>query len=1219
MRAFRKRIISRTSCKGPVAEDQEPPRSSTGFGHDQNALTALNTSWFGLRKAREPVATLQGGRAAILHADDQLADALLSRTQEAHAVARLEVAAAVPSRRGQPSELRQLDEPDSPQLLAALPQQAQQTPAPLPSAQRTVGVQAAGLDPRPSTSSAAVQTDRQGEQQAVAAQQGRLPLSKEHLTACKVITSLVLKATQKARDGYVARAEQDLYTALHKHEEELLVVLGNVPLEGFHLGSFVDVCTLAPSPQAALQNSQRLLQAVPGHFLGRLGQALSCSLLDQDQPAGTPLQPTQLAPGPLGIASAACGFMQVTQAKLMEVKAELESANSECGRAIAGMKADESAWQQLKDAQEQLHRQHGAAMATIRGAEPRHWCASLRAAGSLLVGDFEQAEQLCESWLRGYKGEGYHLWAHMLMWYARMHTTDDVDELRQIGAELYNVVKEARQASLVHLAPHALPNLPKNAVSVIQKVEDTATAVNLLARHYDSVSMYVFFVPRSCWGIELVLRLDTSGAYTEQKYKEQDIKEGLDQCNRMLDGQYAGHSLSVRVTARLYALRATLHCHQGNYLLADADRSYSLVLDPFQHKVLDHWLQQLRLAFAFRGETCVIAMAKDAVRDCHRSGEHADTDEAYRRGLLARAECAQQDMLAQIPGWSLPRLMSAECWKFYCGSGAQNGHKYLLLMSPDKVALRAGDFGNHMGLHLAYIPQVINSAMADHYCIMRENFLHHKDRKPDEIPVLHHLDMGPASEPPPSHAADDGSHAREDSQPAPAATYPHTDCPDPAQHTDNAGQENWQSSVKPMPQACFSQPGSPEPSEQGSADSGRFSPVYRATSPSFSPRGSEELDCMPGPAVGPDEGGSFAAAQQETAAVPLTGTNAATCTDAHPHAGASTDSEQGCSAQETRGVSETDKAADPRPATARGRSAPQSSSRFCFARPAAAQAEAQGQGDGEATSTEDAAPGSTQVSSNSSSPQVPAEGPDQGPAADLSSTTERTPLFDSAHRPLRDAAVPAAEPAQELANHVQAEPVPSASDIFNAGAIPQPTFVWGQAEPPASQTSSSSFFSTTAGTAPFGSAQAGGGSPKQPNSCSRKATGRRPATARGRPAAKQAGSVQNGTEPSAWDLGAASMHGMQFGAVSSQSAVGPDSDRSSMPTFGIDTAANSSRTDFTFAGSSQQPRQQSATATGSTAKFSFTFAAGSASEASNDAEAGAMTSSTDTAAANSYS
>ncbi|KAL3149987.1 hypothetical protein ABBQ38_013343 [Trebouxia sp. C0009 RCD-2024] len=184
------------------------------------------------------------------------------------------------------------------------------------------------------------------------------------------------------------------------------------------------------------------------------------------------------------------------------------------------------------------------------------------------------------------------------------------------------------------------------------------------------------------------------------------------------------------------------------------------------------------------------------------------------------------------------------------------------------------------------------------------------------------------------------------------------------------------------------------------------------------------------------------------------------------------------------------------------------------------------------------------------------------------------PLGDGAHRPIDAAAVPAAaaEAAQELVNHVQAEPVPSASDIFDAGATPQPTFVWGQAEPPAdqteppaSQTSSSSFFSTTAGIAPFGSAQAGGSSPKQPNSHSRKAAGRRPATARGRSAAKQAGNVQTGTEPSAWDSGAANMPGSQFGAASSQSGVGPDI---KMPSSGMGAAEDSQRTAFTFAGSS---------------------------------------------------
>ncbi|KAL3144000.1 hypothetical protein ABBQ32_003808 [Trebouxia sp. C0010 RCD-2024] len=1189
MKAIRKQCLSfrRSSNRAPVSEDTEAvARSATAPEHGQDPLYGLSTSWFGTHKGTQ--AALQAG-AVNISADATASHGAVCEQQ--HAAAQPPCIQVATSERVHLSESGQLDDPDGPQVPAAGPllhqPWAQQVTPPLPSAQRTIGVQAegsAGQDLTPSTTSAAVQTDRQGEQQVVVAQQGRLPLSKDHLKTCKAITSLLQKATQKARDGYVARAEQDVCTALHQHEEDLLVVLGNVPLDGFHLGSFLDACTLAPSPQATLQNSQRLLQAVPGHFLGRLGQALSCSLLDQDQPGGAPLQPTKLAPGPLGIASAACGFIQVAQAKLKEVKADLLGANAKCGKDIASMVTDESAWEPLKEARDEVHRQHGAAMATIRGrAEPRHWCASLRAAGNMLVGDFDQAESICNGLLREYKGEGYPLWAHLIMWYARLHTSVDVLVLQQIGAELHKVVKEARQASLVHLAPHALPNLPKDAVSFIQKVEDTATAVNQLAQDYEGVSM-------------LVDRLETWTSLSKED-KEKYIKEGVETCNRMLDGTYAGRSLSVRVTARLYALRANLHCHQGSYLLADADRAYSLCLDPFQHRVLDHWLQQLRLAYAYKAEACVIAMAKDAVRDCYRSGEYADTDQAYRRGLLARAECAQQHTLPQTPDWLFPSLMTAECWKFYCGSGAQNGHKYLLLMSPDKVALRAGDFGSHMGLQLAYIPQVISSAMADHYGIMGEIFLYHKDRKPAQMPVLHCLDLGPASQPPSSQAADYGSPAREDSQPG-SPDSEDSRSPERSEHAPaDSGRfspaasfaaAQQETATAPLadakaatrtdthPHAGASQPGSPdsqdrrspELSEHAPADSGRFSPVYRATSPSFSPRGSEGLDCMPGPAAGLDEATSFTAAQQETATAPLADAKAATRTDTHPHAGASTESEQGCSDQEIRGSSKVEKAADPRPATARGHSAPRSGSRFCFARPAAAQAQVQGDGAAAspAASTEDPAPGSTQVSSDSSRPQVPAEGL-EGPAADVSTTLESTPLVDSAHTPIDDASMPAAaaEVAQELAKHMQAEPVSPAADFHTAEATPQPTFVWSQAEPPADQTSSNAFFSTTAGTAPFGSAQAGGSFPKHPNSFSRKAAGRQQATARGRSAAKQAGNVPTSCESPAWASGAASMHAFQFGAASSQSGVGPDI---KLPNSGVGAAEDSHRTAFTFAGNS---------------------------------------------------
>ena len=46
---------------------------------------------------------------------------------------------------------------------------------------------------------------------------------------------------------------------LNAHEEDLMFVLGNLLVEEYHLGAFVDVHTLVPTPQAALQQSQGLL------------------------------------------------------------------------------------------------------------------------------------------------------------------------------------------------------------------------------------------------------------------------------------------------------------------------------------------------------------------------------------------------------------------------------------------------------------------------------------------------------------------------------------------------------------------------------------------------------------------------------------------------------------------------------------------------------------------------------------------------------------------------------------------------------------------------------------------------------------------------------------------------------------------------------------------------------------------------------------------------
>ena len=63
------------------------------------------------------------------------------------------------------------------------------------------------------------------------------------------------------------------------------------------------------------------------------------------------------------------------------------------------------------------------------------------------------------------------------------------------------------------------------------------------------------------------------------------IKAGIQGCNHMLNHSYAGRSLSVRITARVYAMRAKLRLFQRDYILADADCAYALSLDPYQPMV----------------------------------------------------------------------------------------------------------------------------------------------------------------------------------------------------------------------------------------------------------------------------------------------------------------------------------------------------------------------------------------------------------------------------------------------------------------------------------------------------------------------------------------------------------------------------------------------------------------------------------------------------------
>lgn len=76
---------------------------------------------------------------------------------------------------------------------------------------------------------------------------------------------------------------------------------------------------------------------------------------------------------------------------LLQVKAELQDANLKVSNTIAGMSSSAgSGWEQLKEAQEELQRQHGAAMGSIRGQEAREWCVSLKAVGNIVAGNFSQ-------------------------------------------------------------------------------------------------------------------------------------------------------------------------------------------------------------------------------------------------------------------------------------------------------------------------------------------------------------------------------------------------------------------------------------------------------------------------------------------------------------------------------------------------------------------------------------------------------------------------------------------------------------------------------------------------------------------------------------------------------------------------------------------------------------------------------------------------------------
>lgn len=60
-----------------------------------------------------------------------------------------------------------------------------------------------------------------------------------------------------------------------------------------------------------------------------------------------------------------------------------------------------------------------------------------------------------------------------------------------MASELWGVAKEARKATLVHLALDALPQMPPDSAKYIQSIEGTATAVRGLAIDLSQLKRYV--------------------------------------------------------------------------------------------------------------------------------------------------------------------------------------------------------------------------------------------------------------------------------------------------------------------------------------------------------------------------------------------------------------------------------------------------------------------------------------------------------------------------------------------------------------------------------------------------------------------------------------------------------------------------------------------------------------------------------------------------------
>ena len=436
------------------------------------------------------------------------------------------------------------------------------------------------------------------------------------------------------------------------------------------------------------------------------------------------------------------------------------------------------------------------------------------------------------------------------------------------------------------------------------------------------------------------------------------------------------------------------------------------------------------------------------------------------------------------------------------------------------------------------IPQLINASMAEHFEVMRSNQQEHRPNFPAGMPHLqHHADLsfvlGYTGSPDPVQAGQaddtDSDHASQSSDGTSSQQSPWDAL--------TCAQDSWPSSERPIEQEGrehYLQGGSPEhrassPSfleseeEDDFEGSGAFSPQYEATSPSYSPRASQDGIARPSTACGrsttqqPAGGSAFCFGRSAMAQVaPASEADAANAVEdgaldgpqvsSHSQQEPAEDAHQGLTTGFGTNLESTD--LDPSAQHHAAAVLSELASRLQQA---------------EAVQTADVHPVNVQRGG-----------------------------VQAAHVETETVQAEAMQAAAVQAETVQLDAVPTAlaSQASGSGSNAQPTFVWGQSAPSASNSSGSSFFGSSTSTLAFSTFQAGGSSPKQPSQRHRKASSRQQ-PARGMSASKQPGGLPAASEC------AHKGHG-EYATASGHSDAGAES-RNAPFSFGADAAEHSPR------------------------------------------------------------